>query len=313
VRAGRFAPSPTGPLHLGSLATALASWLDAKANADAWFVRIEDLDPPREEAHAAELILRQLLAHGLVWDHFPAPPARENGVLYQHDRSEAYAAALEKLINQGQAYACTCSRKTIQEAHAAGQAHANADGEIIYPGFCRNKDNRAIDSAKRVLPLRGAPLIASLSRNQSADQSANTPQIAWRFRNPNGDDFILRRADGYWAYHLAVVVDDEFQGITDIVRGRDLFVSAERHNALRLALGFSQPRLLHVPVILNAAGEKLSKQTQAPALRIDSSDLIRDQLRQAWQHLEAQMPSDWTQHTRPIFNSIFPFAAENRW
>jgi glutamyl-Q tRNA(Asp) synthetase len=268
TRCGRFAPSPTGPLHLGSLATALASWLDAKAQGYSWLVRMEDLDPPREEAGAADLILRQLFAHGLTSDH----------VLYQSTRHPAYAAALQRLIAAGLAYPCSCSRKKLHDAHAAGLANTNADGEIIYPGFCRSLDNNVTQDAGQI-----------------------GGQISWRFRNPNGDDFVIRRADGFWAYHLASVVDDAHQGITDIVRGSDLAAAAERHDALRQALGYDKPKLLHVPVMTNEAGEKLSKQTKAKPLAITPAGAVHEQLAAAWDHLQRVMPQHWISITRPSY------------
>jgi glutamyl-Q tRNA(Asp) synthetase len=270
TRRGRFAPSPTGPLHLGSLATALASWLDARAQSYAWLVRMEDLDPQRQAAGAADLILAQLSAHGLVWQASVSPPARTNGVLYQSDRNAAYQTALLQLLTQGRAFACTCSRKKLQQAADSGLAQQNADGEVLYPGFCRDAQ---IDPGR--------------------------PDVAIRFRSDAGDDdFVIRRADGFWAYHLAVVVDDAFQGITDIVRGDDLLLAAPRHDALRLALGLSSPRLIHVPVIRNRDGEKLSKQTRAPAVRIDSPHAVAQQLQAAWQHLQTQMPEAWVKQVR---------------
>ena len=275
VRWGRFAPSPTGPLHAGSLATALASWLDARAKGYGWLVRIEDLDPPREAPGAADLILRQLLAHGLSWQPFNKPPARKNGLLYQSDRHEAYQAALNQLIEKGRAYVCTCSRKTLQQAFDAGLAKKNEDGEILYPGFCRQH---------------------SLAPSASS---------AWRFRSEDGaDDFILKRADGFWAYHLAAVVDDAFQGITDIVRGSDLAVVAERHRMLERALGLASPRLIHVPVCRNAAGEKLSKQTGAAALCVSPAAVVSAQREAAWRHLKETMSKDWLEDVSAAYVAL---------
>lgn len=277
----RFAPSPTGPLHLGSLVTALASWLDARAGGHSWYVRIEDLDPPREEAGAADLILRQLAAHGLHWDAWESDDSYR-GALFQSRRQEAYLAALEKLIADGRAYPCTCSRKKLQYAVESGKTSHNPDGEIIYPGYCR---------PTQLKPMT-APRAALFFRQEDRDG------YSWRFRNPNGDDFVLKRADGFWAYHLAVVVDDGFQGITHILRGDDLLHAAPRHLALRTALGLPQPVVQHVPVVKNEQGEKLSKQTKAPPLRIDSAEVIRLQLDFAWMHLELHMPQSWLARVR---------------
>lgn len=272
----RFAPSPTGPLHLGSLVTALASWLDARANGRMWLVRLEDLDPPREESGAAKLILRQLWAHGLHWDAWEGEGSHR-GVLFQNSRQQAYLAALEQLIADSRAYPCTCSRKKLQYAVESGKTSHNPDGEIIYPGYCRPTQPQPM----------AAPRAAIFFRQEDREG------CAWRFRNPNGDDFVLRRADGFWAYHLAVVVDDGFQGITHILRGDDLLHAAPRHSALREALGLPQPVVQHVPVVKNDQGEKLSKQTKAPPLRIDNAEVIALQLDFAWTHLELHMPPNW--------------------
>ncbi|MBU3724038.1 MAG: tRNA glutamyl-Q(34) synthetase GluQRS [Burkholderiaceae bacterium] len=273
---GRFAPSPTGPLHLGSLVTALASWLDARANGRQWLVRVEDLDPPREEPGAADLILQQLSAHGLHWDAWEDRESRM-GVLFQSSRHDAYLAALETLIAAGRVYPCTCSRKRLQYAVGSGKTTHNPDGEIIYPGYCRPQQPERMTQPRAEVFFR----------------QEDREGCSWRFRNDNGDDFLLRRADGFWAYHLAVVVDDGFQGITHILRGDDLLHAAPRHQALREALGLPQPYVQHVPVVKNDQGEKLSKQTKAPPLRIDSAEVIQLQLDFAWSYLEFHMPPSW--------------------
>ena len=267
AKAGRFAPSPTGLLHLGSLVTALASWLDAKAHGLQWWVRMEDLDPPREQAGAAALILQQLRDHGLRWDAWPmAQGGRRDGVLYQSDRQAAYANALAQLQASGQAFACSCSRRQLEQALADGLTTRLADGEIRYTGHCRLQPPRP----------------ETLGQGRS---------MAWRSLGLDGDDIVLKRADGLWAYHLAVVVDDAFQGVARIVRGSDLASAATRQARLRQQLGLPEVLTLHVPVVINSDGQKLSKQTLAPALK--GGDAVHAQLRAAWQHLEAQMPADW--------------------
>ncbi len=238
---GRFAPSPTGPLHLGSLVAAVASWLDARAVGGRWLLRMEDLDRPRCVAGAADTIQRQLEAYGLHWD---------GAVEFQATRDDAYAAALDVLKAKGMAYPCACTRAQL------AQAPRNAEGEILYPGTCRN----------------GLPPGAAAR--------------AWRVRVPQGEvgfhdrirgelsqslarevgDFIVKRADGLFAYQLAVVVDDAWQGITDVVRGADLLWNTPRQIYLQTLLGLPTPRYAHVPLITNAAGQKLSKQTLAAAL-----------------------------------------------
>lgn len=276
IQQGRFAPSPTGPLHLGSLTTALASWLDARANGYRWLVRMEDIDPPREEPGAKDLILHQLASHGLHWDHWHGDGAHE-GILYQSQRSAAYEAALVELIAKGMAYPCTCSRKRLQIAMEHGKTKQNADGEILYPGFCRpaQLETRSQEQARAMFSQHDAP------------------GVSWRLFSDHGDDFVLRRSDGLWSYNLAVVVDDAHQGISDIIRGSDLLHAAPRHAALQQALDVRQPRLIHVPVVRNEFGEKLSKQTRAPMLRTDSPDVIRLQLEFAWSHLALTMNMRW--------------------
>jgi glutamyl-Q tRNA(Asp) synthetase len=240
---GRFAPSPTGPLHAGSLVAALASYLDARAHGGKWLVRIEDLDPPREQPGAIEHILDTLRDLGL---HGDGP------VLHQSERHAAYEAALQSLIAAGKAYPCSCSRKEIADSRLGlglplGQA---------YPGTCRA--GLAPGRAARSWRLRVPAGIIRV-----ADRCLG--EIVQDLEAETGD-FVLKRADGCWAYQLAVVVDDAFQGITDVVRGADLAESTPRQTVLQQALGWPTPRYLHVPVVLAEDGQKLSKQTGAQAL-----------------------------------------------
>lgn len=251
---GRFAPSPTGPLHAGSLVAALASWLDARAHRGTWLVRIEDVDGPRCVPGADRLILDQLAACGLVSDE---PVHR------QSTRGDAYEAALQRLVAQGDAYACACSRQDIELALLAAGAPRERHQAAVYPGTCR--------------PERGG--------------LRGRPARAWRFRVPPRaridwvdrrlgpqtqdvasavGDFIVKRADGQWAYQLAVVVDDAAQDITHVVRGEDLTDNTARQILLQRALGLPTPTYLHTPLVLGANGEKLSKQNGAQAL--DLSD-----------------------------------------
>jgi glutamyl-Q tRNA(Asp) synthetase len=238
---GRFAPSPTGPLHLGSLVAALASWLDARAAGGGWLVRMEDLDRPRCEPGAADTILRQLEAYGLTWD---------DAVLYQSQRDDAYAAALDVLRSQGAVFPCTCSRSQL------AQAPRNAEGEIIYPGTCRLRS----PSGKTTHSWRVLAKDVSahfLDRVHGELQQNVAHEVG---------DFIVKRVDGLFAYQLAVVVDDAFQGITHVVRGADLLWNTPRQIYLQSLLGLPTPAYAHVPLMTNAAGQKLSKQTLAPAL-----------------------------------------------
>ena len=239
--AGRFAPSPTGPLHFGSLVAALASWLDARAAKGSWHVRVEDLDRPREQEGAADDILRGLEAFGLYWD---------GPVIFQSRRTQLYEEALQAL--RGHTYWCGCSRREIADS-SVGVA---ADGAQIYPGTCRSGLPQG--RAARALRVKaGLEQIRFHDRVQGTQEQVLATQIG---------DFVLYRADGQFAYQLAVVVDDAAQTISDVVRGADLLDSTARQIHLQRLLGCREPRYLHVPVAMNAAGEKLSKQTGAPPI-----------------------------------------------
>ena len=248
---GRFAPSPTGPLHFGSLVAALASWLDARAARGRWLLRIEDLDAPRTHPGAADAILRTLEALGLSWD---------GPVLYQSLRTARYELALQAL--QGHTYWCGCTRREIADS-SIGVA---PDGAQIYPGICRN--GRPGGKPARALRLRTRrEEIAFEDRVQGLQRQSVGREVG---------DFVLYRADGQFAYQLAVVVDDCEQGVTDVVRGADLLGSTARQIYLQRLLGYPTPRYLHVPVAVNAAGEKLSKQTGAQPVDLARRDeLIR--------------------------------------
>jgi len=240
---GRFAPSPTGPLHFGSLVAALASWLDARRAGGRWLLRMEDLDAPRVIPGAADAILRQLEACGLDWD---------GDVVWQSARLEIYEAALRALAPH--LYPCACTRKELEDSALA------LDGARIYPGTCRD----GVPPGK--LPRAGRSALAVRVRTTDASiRFADRVQgeIVQSVAREVGD-FVLRRADGLIAYQLAVVVDDGAQGVTDVVRGADLLDSTARQIHLQRLLGLPTPRYLHVPVAANAAGEKLSKQTRAP-------------------------------------------------
>lgn len=302
--AGRFAPSPTGPLHMGSLASALASFLDARALGLPWWVRMEDLDPPREQAGAAALILQQLKDHGLCWDSWPEAP-QDQGVLFQHQRHGAYAEAIAQLRAAGLAYPCTCSRRQLQDLVDEGRASRLPEGEIRYPGSCRpTSGTKGMQSDSGPTAAKPSRAESEASAGVSASISIAKPTPAWRFLSPGGeDDFILKRADGFWAYHLAVVVDDAHQQVSRIVRGADLESALPRHRWLQAALGLPKPEVLHVPIIRNARGEKLSKQTLAPAL--SGGDAVHGQLRAAWHHLETVMPRHWLDQVAACFLARF--------
>ncbi len=233
---GRFAPSPTGPLHAGSLVAALASYLDAKAHGGQWLIRIEDVDTPRCISGMDKTILNQLETLGLQSDEKP---------VYQSERSDLYQAALDRLIADGKVFPCSCSRKDVAEAIARANPHAKPrHGELVYPGTCRHGMTQQLESGT---------------------------QLSWRFITEDEvkqqiGDFVLKRADGCFTYQLAVVVDDALQGITHVVRGADLLDNTPRQVALQQALGYPTLQYLHTPLVLAQDGEKLSKQNGAQAL-----------------------------------------------
>jgi len=251
---GRFAPSPTGLLHAGSLVAALASWLDARAHGGRWLVRIEDLDTPRNVAGAAEAIVAQLDAVGLRAD---------GPVVRQSERVALYEAALQALEANGRAYPCACSRRDLALAAAAPGA-GDACGEAIYPGTCRaglhGKARRSVRLRVEAVDGSGEARIDWLDRRLGAQHQDVARAVG---------DFVLKRADGVFAYQLAVVVDDAEQGVTDVVRGEDLADSTARQILLQRLLGVPTPRYLHTPLVRTADGAKLSKQTGATPLALD--------------------------------------------
>lgn len=255
VYRGRFAPSPTGPLHAGSLVAALASWLDARAHGGTWLVRIEDVDTPRCVSGAGKHILAQLMACGLVPDE---------AVWWQSQRGARYQAALERLVAAGRAYPCGCSRSDIERTlQAQGLARARHQS-AVYPGTCR-PDRGGLQGrparAWRFLIAADQPPVHWTDAALGAQQQDVATAVG---------DFVLKRADGLWAYQLAVVVDDGDQGITHVVRGADLADNTPRQLLLQQALGLPTPRYRHTPLVLGPNGEKLSKQNGAQAL--DLSD-----------------------------------------
>ncbi len=239
---GRFAPSPTGPLHFGSLVSALASYLDAKANGGLWRVRMEDLDPPREQAGAASAILQSLEDHGLQWD---------GDVIYQSQRSHAYQACLDALLNAGLAYRCSCSR---QDLTAMGG---------IYDGRCRNRQPNPEQTCSVRLKLYDLPDRVTAEQIQFDDLIQG--RQSQHLRSQAGDQ-ILQRRDRFYAYQLAVVVDDIAQGITHIIRGSDLLEVTGRQLFFFELLGAPLPQFGHVPLAIQANGQKLSKQNHAKAI-----------------------------------------------
>ncbi len=290
---GRFAPSPTGLLHAGSLVAALASWLDARAHSGQWRVRIEDVDTPRCVPGADLAILQQLLTCGLTPD---------GPVLWQSQRSTAYQDALDTLVARGWAYPCGCSRKDIEAAqHQAVARHSAA----VYPGTCRTglqgKPARAwrLD-VQAVQTALGLPALTHWTDRRLGPQQQNVSEEV--------GDFVLRRADGLWAYQLAVVVDDAAQGITHVVRGEDLADNTARQIVLQRALGLPTPAYLHTPLVRGVNGEKLSKQNGATALDLHDPPAVQRALNAAARVLDlsemtpntpiAQALEQWTQQHR---------------
>ncbi len=263
---GRFAPSPTGPLHFGSLIAALASYCEAKTQGGKWLVRMEDLDKPREVAGAADHILKTLETFGFEWD---------GEVIYQSHRNHLYQEALNQLQAASLIYKCDCSRKEI-----ADSAEHGIDG-LIYPGICRHKEALRTPSASRVI-VDAKPILFTDAIQGSIEQTLAQ----------DVGDFVLKRADGLYAYQLAVVVDDFEQGVTHILRGADLLNSSPRQIYLQQLLRYPTPEYAHIPIANNANNEKLSKQTLAPAIDGSQASTL---LKQALAFLGQDPPMDLVQ------------------
>lgn len=261
---GRFAPSPTGPLHFGSIVAAMGSHLQARSRGGEWLVRIEDIDPPREMPGTADAILHSLERLGLGWD---------GAIVYQSHRSEAYLTAIDELRRDGRLYACRCSRKDLIARHPPDAP------PLVYDGHCRRiKPDPAHPAALRLITEAGRVVFDDLLRGPIAQNLAIEV-----------GDFIIHRADGLFAYQLAVVVDDAAQGINEIVRGADLLDNTPRQIHLQALLGLPTPRYAHLPVAVNPQGQKLSKQTGAASI-----DHLRPQqlIIQALEFLGQQPPAE---------------------
>jgi glutamyl-Q tRNA(Asp) synthetase len=286
---GRFAPSPSGPLHAGSLVAALASWLDARAHGGTWLVRIEDVDGPRTVPGAEREILRQLNALGLVPDEVP---------LRQSERSPLYEGALQQLRKNNLAYPCGCTRREIESELAALGQPSMRGAEVVYPGTCRNGLNGKHARAWR---LRcGDDVHVTWHDRRLGEQQQDVTHAV--------GDFVLQRADAPWAYQLAVVVDDAERGVTDVVRGEDLADNTARQVHLQCLLGLPTPRYLHTPLLRDARGDKLSKSNGAPAL--DTSDPLAA-LRAAAEVLgllpsDAAISADALQHMTQSWRQRWP-------
>jgi glutamyl-Q tRNA(Asp) synthetase len=262
---GRFAPSPTGPLHLGSLAAAVASWLHARAAGGRWLVRIEDIDGPRVVAGAEEEILAALQRYGLEWD---------GEIMRQSERSSLYEAALERLRSRGLVYDCACTRADLQRF-----ASAPHGAEPVYPGICRD----GIPSGRTARSTRFRVPDAVITFDDLV-QGRISENVA-----AQSGDFIVRRADGIFAYQLAVVVDDGDQGVTQVVRGCDLLPSTARQIALQRALDLPTPLYAHIPLVTAPDGSKLSKRDGALPLAQLDAQRIRETLAFVLQHIGVEV------------------------
>ena len=319
---GRFAPSPTGPLHAGSLVAALASWLDAHAHGGRWLVRIEDVDTPRCVADCDQTILSQLAACGLLPDE---PP------VYQSQRGAFYQSALDQLTAQGLVFPCGCTRQDLARAMQASGQPPERHGELVYPGTCRDglkgraprswrflteefKQNKPLAHVIRAqsainIIASGVSVTAAFFPQGNAELRWHDRLIGTQTQNVGlaVGDFVLKRADGLWAYQLAVVVDDAAQGVTHIVRGQDLADNTARQILLQRALGFALPAYLHTPLVLGANGEKLSKQNGAQPL--DTSQPVAA-LQQAGRvlglvgHPMAATPGEWLRQAVPSWAAL---------
>lgn len=271
---GRFAPTPSGELHLGSLVAAVASYLDARAFDGEWILRIEDVDQHRSRPHFESLIKAELERHGLYWD---------GPVVRQSERVDLYRWALETLRQSGLVYECACSRAVLQRRGCP----INGEGEFIYPGYCRTAqtgEKQPDFNPRSQVSVRLCVNDALISfEDRWAGNYAQSVAVSV-------GDFVLRRADGMYAYHLAVVVDDFNQNITHVVRGFDILPLTGRHIYLQRILGFTSPSYLHVPLVYSADGQKLSKSASAQAIREGSAP---DNLRKALLHLGLVVPDEY--------------------
>ena len=271
---GRFAPSPTGPLHAGSLVAALGSWLDARQNQGEWLLRIEDVDTPRCIPGADQEIMRQLQSCGLFWDEEPT---------WQSKRLERYKVALERLNRLQIVYPCTCTRQSITSALEAQGVNTPRNQEMVYPGTCRPQEIPAQQGENALLTEVALRLALPLDLTVRFEDLVLGKQS--QDLNREVGDFVLRRRDGVFTYQLAVVVDDAEQGINHIVRGADLLNNTARQIHLQGILAYPTPSYLHLPVVFDEHGEKLSKQTLASAINTENTQQALQELRKAAKHL----------------------------
>ena len=270
---GRFAPSPTGPLHLGSLVTALASFLDVKSENGKLWLRIEDGDSQRSKTNFIGLIKQQLVDHGIVWDVWPNLAHEREGVIYQSERQHIYCHFMYCLSSLDRTFLCKCTRKSL--SRTKNFIEYLESGEVRYPQTCRSRKS------------------LWLSQEQTL-----------RFKSTNRDDFVIKRlTTGDFSYAFTVVIDDYLQGITRVVRGDDLKFTIERNRQVQAILGFPFPTILHVPVVRDSNGRKLSKTDEHSKLR--GGTFIKKQITQSWTHLRKNMPSPWIEKVTPAYENYF--------
>jgi glutamyl-tRNA synthetase len=257
IMKGRFAPSPTGIMHLGNVMCALLSWLSAKSKGGTWVLRIEDLDPDRSRRHFADRLMRDLEWLGLTWDEGP---------YFQSERHERYAAALERLCAMDLVYPCFCTRADIM----ATQAPHESDGRIVYAGTCRARTYNKEDMERAALRLKVPDREIAFTDGHYGPQRVNLSRHC--------GDFIIRRKDGAWAYQLAVVVDDAEMGITEVVRGSDLLLSSPQQIYLAELLGYPLPSFIHLPLLCNAQGQRLSKRDKSLDMESLRADFTAEEI-----------------------------------
>jgi len=270
---GRFAPSPTGPLHLGSLVTALASFLDAKSQNGKFWLRMEDIDSQRSKIKFSRVIKEQLVDHGIVWDIWPNLADEREGVIYQSERQHIYSHFMYHLNSLNRIFPCKCTRKSLSKSNHFIEYLES--GEIRYPQICRDLKSVRLSQVRTL-----------------------------RFKSTNCDDFVIKRLTTEdFSYAFTVVIDDYLQGVTRVVRGDDLEFTIERNRQIQTILGFPFPTILHVPVVRDFNGKKLSKADEHSKLR--GGKFIKKQITESWIHLRKNMPSSWVDKVTPTYETFF--------
>ncbi len=270
---GRFAPSPSGLLHFGSLVTAMASYLDVKSEKGFWWLRIEDIDKQRSSKDITTMIKSQLIDHGLMWDNWPELPKENDGIIFQSQRGKIYSQFLHAVISSDRTFSCKCTRKTILKNST--RTNCLKSGELRYPGTCRKNKYYQITQGRAI-----------------------------RLFSSNVDDFVLKRINNdTFSYAFAVVIDDYLQNITNVVRGDDLKFTVERNIQLQSFFGFPLPKILHVPVVRDFYGNKLSKQRKEGELK--GGKYIKNQITRSWNYLQRNMPTEWLEKVADTFAKNF--------